>query len=412
MARATTPTKLSLDEFARIMGMDPIHFNQCYIEAENDPHCTSPWFQHEWQDRDRVGREEVARAIAQAEADIENFLGYRLLPSWEEDEWKPTARSSHPEIFGADGLDVRGLGQIVKAQWGWFVSGGRRATTVIEAAAAIVWSDDDGDGLDDMATVTVATSLTDTEQVRIFYPGEAAAPEWEIRPRTVVISGGVATITFRRELAVLASLQEVRRPSGVDYSVDANFLATVDVYRVYNDPQTQVNFLWEPWGGCSCNSSTCTRCSYSTQTGCLIARRDPKYGLLAYSPADWNADDEDFDDAAWALARQPDMVRLWYFAGYRDNGLAEPRLTMDPRWARTIAYLAAARLDRDPCDCAAGYFEQWRQDMSFEQGAEQFQRYRISARKLNNPIGTRRGEIYAWDQLRRPGISKQGAVIA
>ena len=84
MARSETQTKLSLDQFARYMGINLLHFNQVQVPSLiRTDGCNSVIFQHEWQDSDAIGREAIARAIAEAEADIEQYAGYRLLPSWE-----------------------------------------------------------------------------------------------------------------------------------------------------------------------------------------------------------------------------------------------------------------------------------------------------------------------------------------
>ena len=401
MARAETITKLPLDTWARIMGINPLHFNQVEFGTPEQA-CEETWVQHEWQKADRVGREAVGRAIAEAEADLENALHFHLLPTWDVDEWQKTVRPYDKELFNLNSADLRGYQQIVRPDWRYFITGGVEAKTLIDAAAAIVWSDADGDGYDETGTVTVATTVTDECEISAYYPAKAAADEWEIRPINVSIVGGVATITFRRELCVLEALLESMDPSAVDGTVDASFLGTVDVYRHWNDPQTQALLQWENLG-CECGSTSCPICSNSTQTGCLNARGELRRGIVSYAPATWDAAEEDFVAAALAVSRQPDVVRLWYRSGFRDRRKGCPTLQMADQWARTVAYFAASKIDRPICECGAVQVDKWTQDLAYEGGAEQLSRFQITERMLNNPFGTSAGALYAWKQVQAAG---------
>ena len=80
MARAETITKLPLDRWAALMGINPTHFNGVYVPSAEPTVCEQPWLAFAWQAANRVGREEVAEAIASAEADLEGDLRYRLIP--------------------------------------------------------------------------------------------------------------------------------------------------------------------------------------------------------------------------------------------------------------------------------------------------------------------------------------------
>ncbi len=422
MARATTRTKLSLDRWAAIIGIHPAHFNGVFF-GDSPSVCQQPWLQQPWQAADRLGREEVARAIAQAEADIEDYIGYRLLPDWEVDEWQITERLWRKELVNLSVTDIRGMAQTVEAKWGYFVSGGIRASTLIEVARPIVYTDEDGDDYEEIATVTATVEAgRDPCEIHIYYPVSNAMvltggeDQWEIRLIDVSITGVTATIRFHREQAVLPQeLRDYFPPAddshlrGVDGAVDGNFLETVDVYRVHNDPQTQVSFLWEPFGsGCECNSGGCVLCAYNTQTGCLMLRSEPRQSVVSYHPATWNADDEDFDAAAWAVNRQPNLARLFYYAGWRDKRQACPTVKMDPEWERTVAYYAAALLDRPICECnnIRAWVDHWQKDLAIR-GEEGLQ---VSSGDLDNPFGTRRGAVYAWKRVNREGAAIGGGV--
>lgn len=417
MSVASVKTKLPLATWAKYMGLNPLHFEQVVIDT--DPHCSRVYFQNEWQAADHVSREEIARAIAEAEAKIEDALGYHLAPDWEVDEWRDTIRPHSPEYVFNNYSDVRGFRQTAKAKWGYFISGGICSKSLIEADSTITFTDPDLDNYFEKATVTVNTSAVNPEEIAIYYPGHDGEDEWEIRPTQVSIALGVATIVFRRELVVKEELlntlamgldqDSAAAANGYD---DDDFLAGVDVYRKYNDPQTQVSMLWEPLAiGCTvCGGSGCSTCAYSIQAGCLTVRGDPRQSIVGYFPADWNSDDLVFDSTTWITSRQPDIVRLYYYSGWRNKG---QRYTnrMDPAWERTVAYMAAAMLDRPPCDCAADVWMRYRQDLTLVSGDEDGKPYyRQPAGILDNPFGSRRGEVDAWRKVGQNIIASAAAL--
>lgn len=406
MARSVTPTKLPLDEWARILGIHPLHFNQVQLAAVANSICEQAWFSHEWQDSDRVGREAIAEAISQAEQDIEALLKFRLVPAWERDEWQPTVRPIRAEFVNLSGSNVRGFRAAVQADWGHFIAGGIEAWTLLQTAQAIGWTNVTG-ALDDTAyketgTVTaVVPAGTEPCEVALYYPGKSGDPAWEIRPIAVSITGVNATITFRRELAVLETFQEEHDPSVVDGLVDSNFLATVDVYRHWNDPQTNATLVWEPLPTCSCNDSSCPSCSLSVQTACIFGRGDPRLSVVAFGPADWDAASDSYTPTSFSVGRNPDVVRLYYYAGLRDKGQACANNVMDREWARAVAFYAASLLDRPLCDCTVvkQQLERYSQDLAFQSGADETGSYQISSGDLDCPLGTRRGALLAWKRI-------------
>lgn len=329
------------------------------------------------------------------------------------DEWRPTVRPWRPELHNLSITDIRGFNPVAKARWGYFITGGLRAKELIQAGVTIAYTDADGDGYDETATITVSVSISNACEIALYYPVAGIIPSaghdaWQIRPISVSITGGTATITAKREQFVLSQLQsDIIPPAddshlrGVDGGVDANFLSTVDVYRLYNDPQQQVQFLWEPKGCVTCAGTGCTNCSYSVQLGCLMIRGDPRNSNIVYRPATWNTTDLDFDAAEWSVFREPDLIRLWYYAGWRDKNLTCPTVEMDSSYERAVAYYAAALLDRPICECnnVRAWVEQWRTDLAAQpSGGGRFQNGR---NVLDNPFGTTRGAVFAWNRLDR-----------
>lgn len=411
--RASIATKLSIYEFGKIVGINPLHLGQVtFVPSGVTPKlCDQAYMQYDWQDADRVSRESIASAIAEAEALVERYLGFRLAPTWEVDEWRDTERFWRPELVNLNVRDVRGYGPVVQANWGHFISGGVQAKVALAEGTPIVYSDVDSDTYKETATVTVAVPLnTDPCELHVFYPLHSGDAAWEIRPIHAVVTGLQAVITFRREQCVLEALQEAIFPEPLDGLDDTNFLTTVDVYHVYNDPQTQALMLWEPLGtGCGCGGAGCSTCAYSVQTGCIHLRDDPRLSLVAYTPAEWNTTTQSFTSISWSVGRQPDIVRLYYYSGLRDK--TKPcTQEMDNQWKRTIAHFAAALLDRPPCDCVLAEWEYWRQDRALVSGSgpnsSEQGLYQISGSDLDCPFGTRRGAIDAWHRCIHQAIGR------
>lgn len=406
---ASTPTKLDLATFGAMTGLHPLHMAQVFVtsqERQRDTNCGRALAQYEWQDADAVSREEIARAIAAAESMIEQELGYHLLPTWDADEWQSVTQFWRPELTAWSMRDVRGLPLSVKPKWGQLVSGGIRGTTLLETAAPIAYSSLYGQTYKETATV-IATVPAGTSacEIHAFYPGKNGAQAYEIRPIQVTVSGTTATIVFRRENAVLEAFQETLEVREVDGLVDANFLTTIDVYRVYNDPSTMANFLWLV-SNCGCGGEAgCTACQFETQTACLNIRGRREDGWWTMTPAEWCADDSVYEYVAQSNPTRPDAIRLWYYSGYQDNNLACPATQLDRQWALTITRLALALIERPPCGCVGGMWERWQRDLAFAGGVEEYSTYNLSPSDLANPIGTRAGMVYAWKQINRFGAA-------
>ncbi len=421
MARAETPTLLGLDRFAKIAGINPAHFNQTgavsldpAIFPLSDNKCNDIWFQHSWQDADSISREDLARAIYDAEQEIAREIGYTLAPQWVANEVHSYPRSFYRDVYGV-GLNVRGQFKSIKPRYGKFIEAGRRAVTLIGDSATVVYTDSNSDGFFDIATITTATTLTDVCELKVYFEDEAGAQEWEIRePRTKAIVGANVVFTFDSWLFVDPDLWEQYpdsdgNPTQIDISTVANFVTTVDVYREFTDfTQASAQFFWERqpvrnvnqiFCG-SCGGVGCEVCTLITQDGCLHVR-NVKTGIVVPVPATFDVADNRWEGAAWTECREPDQVKLWYFAGELDERFLrdESCQPLSNFWAHTIAWLATARLERPFCSC--GNVTAWatdlRTDLAFTGTDTSFF---ITTEMINqNPFGTRRGEVKAWQRV-------------
>jgi len=402
MARASTTTLLSLDRLFAIAGLDPLHSNQLYSATRPVGNCNDVLYQYTWQDPAQAGREEIANAIREAESMIMDTINYAPMPTWVVDERQPTVRLGRPELF-ASGLNVRGLPKSVKVNRGYFIAGGQRAKTLIAATVAVAYSDADGDGFKETVTATQATSVTDACQIHAYFTTHSGADAWELKPITVSLAAGVATVTFKRWQAVDPDLWDALDAEAIDGDNDANFITHIDLYRVYNDPSVPVQFLWEAGSCQSCNGAGCDQCEFITQYGCLSAR-DERVGVIRYEPATWDAATATFTAAEYSACREPDKLRLWYQAGYRASDATCDTVTMDAYWERTIAMLAMANIHGDLCNCTAvKTFFNWCQADFVESNATSQISYQLTQQASACPFGTRRGQVVAYQRCMADG---------
>lgn len=391
MAHAETYTLIPLDRAAFHLGVNPWHFNSIYW-ADNPykPSCEDDWYQYNWQASGKLSREGLAQALAQAENQAETFLQWSPVSRWHSEE------VLLPDYFKTEYYSIRNSRQQVKSvlsNWGYIFELGAKANTYIDTPAT-AFSDPDGDGFDELVTVTVATDVTDEEELRVYYPDHDGRDEWEIRPLTnVVIAAGIATITFPKYLIVLENLLN-RIPSpddphvGVDGTDDANFLDEVDVYRVYTDTSDQATFYYEPDG---CADS----CDLSTFTGCLFIR-DPRLGILGYSPATWDTDTESYILGSFNYL--PNKVTIKYRAGWRDMSMRRPTQEMNVAYERLIVYYALALLDTELCGCdnTRNIWQKMTRDMALQSRESS---YNMPWSKMGNPFGTAFSAIRLWEAL-------------
>ncbi len=393
MARASTWTIIPLDTYAKLLGIDPFHFNGVFTsDAEIRPttnKCDDIWMQYAWQSAGRVSREDLALALREVEESVADFLHYPIGPSWVAEEEVQFVRPQRLDVYGV-GMQPRMRAKSLQLKYGLFIEAGLEATTLITAATAITYSDPDEDGYDEVATmsVTVASGREPCE-IGIYYPGHAGEREWEIRPATVTVVGTVATIVANRHQFVLeAELETFQSKNGVEGKTNGNFLTTVDVYRRYTDPQQQATFTWEMHD------------SHLPDTqDAFLAARNKRSGIVVPRPGDWDADTSLFTLTDRDKLREPDYVQVWYKAGLIDDHAVCDKLVGD-RMARLIAHYASTRVHGkvSECDHMGQRIQYFRQDLARTTDTETFQ---IGERVLNNPFGTTRAGIELYNQLWR-----------
>ncbi len=405
-------TLLSLPRYAAILGIDPVHFQGAYgtsiFPLVN--RCSDVWPRYSWQNSDMVSQMDLALEIGNAEKEIAEQLGWFPAPWWIAQEPHMMPRFHRPEYFDSGSYNVRGQHKSVKTLFGKVIEAGQRKVTLIGSitpagGGTLSYTDEDHDGFPETATVTMATSYTNACDVKIYHYGQNGAQEWEVRPaRSKTISGGIFTGVFFAWLFIDPDLQSWY-PGTVNTAIlvdtAANYVTSVDVYYEENDPTAaSAAFYWEHTGHCDvCNDEGCTACQLIEQEGCLYIR-DAEQGVVVPVPATYGTG---WSTTDWAVCRDPDQVKLYYYAGNLDNrwlrGVScEP---LSDFWAQTIAYLATARLERPFCACgnSTALANLWREDMSAS--GTGITSHSLSLEILDNPFGTHRGEIMAWQRISR-----------
>lgn len=167
-------------------------------------------------------RQELARALCEAQEEIEQVAGFFLEPKWVENEVHPCSPTGNYVLT-----------------WNHVIEGGVPVVDAIDAGAVV------NHAADPAVIGPLATTATDTAEIKVYYPNT----KQEIIPSNIVIAGGFVTIYIPR--CRLVDMNTVDNPEeGLDYNTPANFQTTVDVYHVYTDTTDAGEFLQRTIGTC------------------------------------------------------------------------------------------------------------------------------------------------------------------
>jgi hypothetical protein len=270
----------------------------------------------------------------------------------------------------------------------------------------------------------VVKTVTDRDEIAVYFgasdrlDGDPVSEQYRIRPLKVSISGGVATIVGAAYLFVVPAAYETLSPTqndadiAPDTGITGDFAQTVEVYRRYTDAAgntvatSQGVIIWEtePCHGWWCCCSACSGASAQgspfdpdavSQAVARIGIRSKERGVVTPAASLYDA-----TSGTWAAfpstgCATPNRVTVRYLAGVPlVNG------DMNSAWATVVARFAAAELARPICACQEANRElyRWQFDVSIQSEVEAYQ---ISPGDLDNPWGTRRGHIQAWQFVQR-----------
>ena len=382
MAKASTPTLLSLDHYAEILGLDPRHFNQMTCAAfPLVSHCESIWYQYDWMDKGKASREGLARAIAQAERLILNEIEFSPAPQWFEAEKHIYPRQDRvltnygTIFFPSQNQDRR---KTVTTRYSYFIEGGRKRIDAIGGLRPVVYFDLNGDGFNETARVVVpyvnANTLLTKERIGVFPTTNTDEVE-RIRGLKIGLTSTQIVIEGQSAQFVRPILWEDGAViSGDDATV---FLDEVRVYDIHTSEEGEdyapVVFEWP----------RSTTINFATAFGVLRAR-DPNLGIVTPVPAIWDSATLEWQAAYFNITDEAYYANLYYRAGFP----VDYKGWMSAPFDRAVAALATALLTEPICGCggAEKLAEEWQsrpgRPVAFEQ--------------LTAPFGPKNGAWEAW----------------
>lgn len=408
MTRANTYTLLPLDRFAMLLGLNPAHFSGAVAQNAWPQHssgCDDMWPQHTWQSQKLISREQVAQEIAIAEEQIADVLGYWPGPTYIAAEAHEWPRHHHRAVQNGFS-DIQGKPHAFGLNWKHVTAVGRRTTQVLEADAAVVYTDEDADTYFETATITfVNANDIDLKEVRVSYIDKGDDNTYYIRPfRSISESAGTVTIVFDRHQMIDYTLWEtmprLAEPTLINLADDSTVVDTVDVVREYIDnSQAPAQFYWSVLSSnCSlCSGIGCERC---TQDACTVIENG-RLGLVRAVPGTYS-------NGAWSAASptytvDPDEALFYYESGDRSrqfiNGSTVYPLSL--QMEQVITWLATSRLPDHVCSCSnvRETVDNLRKDLITYTKGEAWHNVPRGSEVHTNPFGSRRGEWRAWQAV-------------
>lgn len=423
-----------VEAWRRNIGYHPLHFWQIKDDdvAPVTSSCNALVYQYAWQNTGQLGRSEIAKYIATAEARLFEHLHYHVGRHFVDSRelQYPFPRTGGHEFKAHIGGRGRWLN--VRLDEGYIRNLGVETYTAVETGSTVTYSDEDDDGIDETFTVTASTTLTDADQIGVYFAsgdrlnGEGVSEKWRVAPVDVTISGGTVTIKGKRWQLVKPIKYEGFSTGALEATTDSNFVTTLDIYRRWCDPDGNTNdtcqalLIWEtepyPRWAISCLDTDTVSYTTNAQDPAAVAYgiaragiRDSRLGEITVGRAVYDSDEDEWKGTDWGTCRQPDRVIVRYEAGARlptvESTLS--RTSVDGRWDEIVTRLAAAEMTRRICACDIANQElyRWQFDLARAAGANDEQ-YRISDRHLSNPLGTKAGQVYAWERVQHLGITQ------
>lgn len=368
-----------------------------------------------WHDRDEAGRADMREALGRAEQRMSEQLRYYPAPVYLDEtlEW-PRFYDGRLMRSGPWASDGRWLS--VRLSTGHIQAVGVEARTSNIIGAAVTYTDEDGDGYKELATIgPLATTLTNVKEVAVYFSSgdrfgydNNLDERWRIAPLNISISGGQITIKGPAWIFVRPVLYSGVNVRDIDpNAVVSPFASTVDIYRRFTDTNglttdvSQGVIIWETRPLCcgGINDPFTGSPNDPAATAQAVARvgiRDSKGGFVTPASSVFNATTGIWSSLNdWTCTDEPDRVTIRYLAGYpvESDGL------MNRKFRGIVVALAAAELGRPISGCAEAnrLLFYWQQDLA-KTGSEK-DLYATSADILDNPFGTRRGHVYAWHQI-------------
>lgn len=347
---------VSLARYAEWISYDECAFWGIYYDDQSLHACHTFWSEFE--------RLDIARALAQAQQMLEDFIRWPLCPTW---------------ITGqlTDSVDGRLVDEQpfcnnpIITRWAYVIQAGVKATTTLASGEAVDYTDPD------IAVVgPFAATIANVNEVHVYYPDS----EREITPSKVTYSGSNLTIEIPRcrllkpELFGLTGGNSVE----IDKSDTTNFIATVDVKRIYNDPSVNAELVESHTCGATCING----CTVDTDSACMTVS-DGVTGIVRVQPATYS---DGWRRTSRHCGSCYDYIRLNYQAGKR---------TLTPNTEDAIIRLAHSLMPAEPCGCDVTK-RLWARDRVVPET--------LTRERLNAPFGFSDGAYFAYQWAKSNAI--------
>lgn len=418
---------VSLDTVARILQINPAHFNQSYA-TDNDRvafgfcnTCTDLWCQYADQADNGLARESLAEQIVIVSEMLDGILGRPVYPKIRKKYFPysvgsaSSGRGNPVHIVPCSCSDTRLFSR--RFYIGDHILGFKHEKWTALQDEQVVYSDLNSDTLIDTATISfLAPSAIDTNRIGIFYQSSAGDRKNLIRDSKSIYSEYISTteqrvtITFNAYQMIKPSLWEERGYTD-DYSGDCNCKAinfhdttnlveTVSIAHVeWDNSIPLVEFIMRSDCG-DCGGVGCDRCETTREYGCYI---DYGKSVLPFA-ASWNG-------TKWVEKsinyNNVIGVAITYWDQYDNNFITDPQAIydVDQRIQRAIALASMGRMNYQ-CECECNKRSPWIKlwtEMDLVPPGGRI----VDYNKISNPFGTSKGGFMAYDIFK----SIEGGVI-
>lgn len=334
----------------------------------------------------QVHRDQIARALSEAQAMLAQYVGYFIRPTYIVDEvveLQPVYRRGSDQHH-----------QLLQLRWGFVKALGTRATTLLEADTFVTYSNVYAPSIDDTATVTLTLSEdVALDEIEVFFrvadgAPSAANPQWRIQPIRIEKNGLDVVITGHRALFVKPNAIWQRPYEGVnqiepryaDTQDSGDFVTAVDVYRIYPDATNAVQLMST---GTDCN---CLDDAVTTATGYITNRR---LGLFQVAC-----------NSCQRCKGQTRRIKVSYIAGEPLDSHGNP----EAAYLNALVRYANAEMPRNPCVVCDQTTNVWASDREPALNTTQT--------ATRNPFGMLKGHDVAYRFVRAYALGQGGALHA
>ena len=404
-------TLLPLETFRQEVDYIALHFYQlANSKIPLSASCNTLLREYSDQQTEGAGRYQLRNAIFNAEKNLRNYLGFDVAPRYNEETQDvgfmarigQGSDSIYPAYYWPfGGLNWSGVGNgynnmptLLTLEKGRLSRIATRTWTAVNDGP-VTLHDYDNDGLKETFTATINDASTPLADFGVFFTSadqpqnspDLSIENWQIRPVTFSRNAGVVTASGSAWLLVKPVLYQgfantigynnagigMSTSGSFDPDTPTNFVTSLSFYKkVY----TNENLAYLDINDCG-NITTYQLCATiaDRRTGEVKLDFQCCQGLPGGCPSTWNASQS---------------IRINYEAGE----------ALDD-WQTIVTRLALAELRKKICACEQNNQEvNWWQRNLAEVATGGTEGYRIDNEALGNPLGTRAGAVYAWNQIK------------